>query len=923
MGKKRNNNRKGYEPYDELAYEMAKLEDPSSAGKHDPVEKPSARIDKEPNQAMAEDAAENNQDDREETLDRRAEELDAREQALIARESAVVDREKGASEREETLNRRAEALDSREHTLAAHENEVADREKEVSEKEDELVKKRTECDASLADIIDRETAIKKAELERDEGFRLAKSTHDQRIQEDAERSKSEIAKREKEAIAKLQQDLAELRKNHDEALKAELDAGRASIESERASWKKEYDRQAAELAAMRAEVDKQRGALDAQQSDIDRRIEDFDLDQLGFERQRQRFEARMEERKDELDSLAEEMVQARKEEFEAREQESREERDRLLEQLQTQERLLESFRELEQQLGGRHPQSVLAELRDLKEANARLDEDMLSGAAFQQMQNRADEAESRYHSTIQQLALLQSQRNDDAQRLLDYDAMSFKLQEMEQELEYANRKAKNATGEVDRLSQELDRYQSAYEKPKERETRIREIEEPYFTIAEEDVPEGQTARSRMVPLSVGQAKEINEKISEEDKKIKIPSNELEWLETIGHCCDEYGLHFNPRLLKAFHTSLKTAEWSPLTVLAGVSGTGKSELPRLYSHFGGIYFMPISVQPNWDSKESMLGFFNSIDNKYNAEPVLHFLAQSQKDWIEGEDGNVLYPGLKKSVCMILLDEMNLAHPELYFADFLSKLELRRGVEGDAREMPSIEVELGTGMVRHPIPLGRNMLWVGTMNQDETTKSLSDKVLDRSIVMNFPRPTELKRRAKIKPLNQQPRPYGLMHFDTWNSWKVRTSQYDEKWNPAGFHDEEILPYKRFVEEMNDALGKVGRAIGHRVWQSVEYYMASYPDVRLSEFGTRERAQALHTAFEDQIVQKIMPKLRGIETSGESEKKCLIPIKNLLLRGVDMPFDLTEDFELACRLGYGQFVWQTANYLRENLDQATDEQ
>ena len=127
----------------------------------------------------------------------------------------------------------------------------------------------------------------------------------------------------------------------------------------------------------------------------------------------------------------------------------------------------------------------------------------------------------------------------------------------------------------------------------------------------------------------------------------------------------------------------------LTVLAGVSGTGKSELPRLYSHFGGINFLSLSVQPNWDSQESMLGFFNSIDNKFDAQPVLRLLAQSQKAQAEG------YPlGLEDVMSLILMDEMNLAHVELYFAEFLSKLELRRGRKGN--EAPSLEVKLGAGM-----------------------------------------------------------------------------------------------------------------------------------------------------------------------------------------------------------------------------------
>ena len=102
-------------------------------------------------------------------------------------------------------------------------------------------------------------------------------------------------------------------------------------------------------------------------------------------------------------------------------------------------------------------------------------------------------------------------------------------------------------------------------------------------------------------------------------------------------------------------------------------------------------------------------------------------------------------------------MNLAHPELYFAEFLSKLELRRGMKG--ADVPSLPVKIGAGMPPYQLPLGRNVLWTGTMNQDETTKSLSDKVLDRSIIIHFPRPTELKRRLKLAPLDDKNRGQAL--------------------------------------------------------------------------------------------------------------------------------------------------------------------
>lgn len=162
---------------------------------------------------------------------------------------------------------------------------------------------------------------------------------------------------------------------------------------------------------------------------------------------------------------------------------------------------------------------------------------------------------------------------------------------------------------------EIQRLRSAYERPAEIEARYREIEEPRWSFDE-------VSREASTDLS-----------------------ESEWLGSIIDSCNSYGLRFNPRIVKAFHTALKTAEWSPLTVLAGVSGTGKSELPRLYSHFGGLYYEPLSVQPNWDSQESMLGYFNSIDNRFDAQPVLRFLAQSQKSWREEKPGVPGYPGLR--------------------------------------------------------------------------------------------------------------------------------------------------------------------------------------------------------------------------------------------------------------------------------------
>ena len=243
-------------------------------------------------------------------------------------------------------------------------------------------------------------------------------------------------------------------------------------------------------------------------------------------------------------------------------------------------------------------------------------------------------------------------------------------------------------------------------------------------------------------------------------------------------------------------------------------------------------------------------------------------------------------------------MNLANIELYFAEFLSKLETRRGLNDAA--VPNLPVKIGSKMKDWDLPLGRNVLWTGTMNNDETTKALSDKVLDRGIVINFPRPDTLFRSKNNLLQGKSP----LLLRTNWEAWKKNAYQ---------FKKEEIEPYKTLVQEINNQLGQTGRAIGHRVWQSIESYMSFYPNV-ISASNDKERENAMNMAFEDQIVQKVMPKLRGLEIRGE-QGTALDAIGGLI------PEALREDFENA-KQGYGQFIWTTSGYLLKG-DKAPEEQ
>ena len=331
---------------------------------------------------------------------------------------------------------------------------------------------------------------------------------------------------------------------------------------------------------------------------------------------------------------------------------------------------------------------------------------------------------------------------------------------------------------------------------------------------------------------------------------------------------------------------------------------------------------MAVQPDWDSPQSLFGFFNSIDNRFNATTLIRAMIQfvdykslekSVKkilDEARSEDEVVAYLqklavekyNLHNAMFMVLLDEMNLAHVELYFSDMLSKLERKRNSD----EVVNVEIDMGAGMSKFPLELSDNILWVGTMNEDETTKSLSDKVLDRGNLISFPRPTEFKSRKKIK---YEPAAK-MLERDIWNQWVDSSVIEDPNFNQL------IGKYRECLQRVNGYLGHAGRALGHRVWQSIENYMANHPDViasfKAEKIDTAMCEKFMNRAFEEALVHKVMPKLRGIETEGELRKKCIDPIKEELFGKTGLAKGLEKDFNNALDNPYETFLWCSAEYL-----------
>ena len=136
-----------------------------------------------------------------------------------------------------------------------------------------------------------------------------------------------------------------------------------------------------------------------------------------------------------------------------------------------------------------------------------------------------------------------------------------------------------------------------------------------------------------------------------------------------------GLEYPKRVINAFHTAMKVNETSQMAVLAGISGTGKSQLPRRYAEAMGIGFLQVPVQPRWDSPQDLMGFYNYIEGRFRPTDMARALYH-----LDAYNGPKESGALQDRMMMVLLDEMNLARVEYYFSDFLSRLESRPSAQG---------------------------------------------------------------------------------------------------------------------------------------------------------------------------------------------------------------------------------------------------
>ncbi len=182
-------------------------------------------------------------------------------------------------------------------------------------------------------------------------------------------------------------------------------------------------------------------------------------------------------------------------------------------------------------------------------------------------------------------------------------------------------------------------------------------------------------------------------------------------------CFNNELYYDVRTIRLMLAGLASTK---LIILQGISGTGKTSLPYVM----GKYFLNdstiASVQPSWRDRNELFGYFNEFTKKFNETEVLKRIYEA---------------GYNDDLNVIILDEMNIARVEYYFAEMLSVLEMPDPEEWKIELVPSSWDTDPVKLVGGNLKIPQNVWYIGTINNDDSTFSVSDKVYDRAFVINL--------------------------------------------------------------------------------------------------------------------------------------------------------------------------------------------
>jgi len=339
----------------------------------------------------------------------------------------------------------------------------------------------------------------------------------------------------------------------------------------------------------------------------------------------------------------------------------------------------------------------------------------------------------------------------------------------------------------------------------------------------------------------------------------------------------FGFVFQPWQIATYVTALRT---KPFVILAGVSGTGKSKLPALIAKFtGAAQPRRIAVRPDWTDSADVIGFVN-LQNQFQPGVVLQEMRAASSD------------NLRYHLCLI--DEMNIARVEHYFAEVLSAIEDRSPSQNGGFESSCIVTQ---DLQNDPERWGAQILpgnlgIVGTVNMDESTHGFSRKVLDRAFTIELSEielgsglDSETKPNSDSQTIEAWPREY----------WYCKASRLAEF--SFGDHETRIAEIVETLIQINAALQVSQLQVGYRTRDEVILFVLNAEEIKQSfRTSTGEEVAPLDLA----LMMKVLPRIAG---GNNSVRRTLLGLIGIATTGSplsfsDEPTELIETWERAER-------------------------
>ena len=318
-----------------------------------------------------------------------------------------------------------------------------------------------------------------------------------------------------------------------------------------------------------------------------------------------------------------------------------------------------------------------------------------------------------------------------------------------------------------------------------------------------------------------------------------------------------GLSFADEVVDSVYVALRT---KPFLILTGLSGTGKTKVAMTLAHIvcDAETRAFVSVRPDWTDSKGLLGFHNLLTDRYQTTPALELLLHADEEWRAQKTAARAH--------VLILDEMNLARVEHYFADFLSAFESRRlnergEVTGEPIALHDREYVASSGDeldVPGKVTIPPNFYVIGTVNVDETTHPFSRKVLDRANTIEL-FDVDLTDQAAMGAIRPSAAEIGAIrqHF-------TRSGLFIELQHPD-LND----PLLHELVRVNGALERRRLHFGYRVRNEILHFVQ-----QAGHEGFLTGPDPRSTAFDLQVVLKVLPKLSG------SRERIEKPLRELLV-------------------------------------------